>query len=226
MFTFFKYNNKKKKSTHNVLLNHERGFTLLELIVVMIIFVSMTSVVMFNFRGFSDNTNLSNLVYDIALEIKTSQTLGSSTLDTAVTEQNLFGKTWVITEISKYIPNANDGNSITTFRDTGGGNVYGINDPGDGDVTLRSSEVLGGQITSIATCVGNSCDELNAVYIGFRRPRPEPIVFSQDCSGSSDGLESGLARCSGHIEITVQATGDQENTGQIIVESSGHIHAR
>jgi len=220
MFTFFRYN-KKKKSTHNVELNHQHGFTLLELIVVMIIFVSMTSVVMFNFRGFSDNTNLSNLVYDIALEIKTSQTLGSSTLDTAVTEQNLFGKTWVITEISK------TGNDMTTFRDTGGPlSIYGVNDPSQEDVTLRSSEILGGEITSIATCVGNSCDELNAVYIGFRRPRPEPIVFSPDCGGSSDGLEGGLARCSGHIEITVQATGDQENTGQIIVESSGHIHAR
>jgi prepilin-type N-terminal cleavage/methylation domain-containing protein len=67
---FFLNHFKKKIST--------RGFTLIELLLVIAIFGIMSSVAIFNFRGFSGNSLVDNLAYDIALSIREAQTAGGA----------------------------------------------------------------------------------------------------------------------------------------------------
>lgn len=50
------------------------GMTFIELIVVMGIFATIASTVLFNYRDFSENVNLKNLAQNIALQVKRAQT--------------------------------------------------------------------------------------------------------------------------------------------------------
>ena len=56
----------------------ESGFTLMELMVSISIFVIMTVLLIVKFGNFNQNTNITNLAYDIALTLRTAQTYGMS----------------------------------------------------------------------------------------------------------------------------------------------------
>ena len=51
----------------------EKGFTLIEMVFVFVIFAVMASITLFNFRGFNEKLQFNNLVQDIALRIVTAQ---------------------------------------------------------------------------------------------------------------------------------------------------------
>ncbi len=53
--------------------NNEGGFTLIEIITVILIFAIVSSIVMFNFRNFSSRVQFNNLAQDIALRIVQAQ---------------------------------------------------------------------------------------------------------------------------------------------------------
>lgn len=57
-----------------------KGFTLIELIVSLAIFTLITSMVLYNYRGFNNDIVVSNLAYEVALEIRTAQVYGLSVL--------------------------------------------------------------------------------------------------------------------------------------------------
>ena len=59
------------------LKRHKRGFTIVELVVVMGIFAGLASVVLFQFSDFSSNITLQNLAQQIAVQVKKAQTQGS-----------------------------------------------------------------------------------------------------------------------------------------------------
>lgn len=63
-----------KKNTH-----HYTGFTLVEFIVIMSIFVIMIGVVLFNFTGFRSAVTMENLAQDIALSIRQIQVSAGAT---------------------------------------------------------------------------------------------------------------------------------------------------
>ncbi len=56
-----------------------RGFTLIEFIVIISIFAVMASVALFNFNGFRSNIGLNNLAHDIGLTIRQAQVFGWAT---------------------------------------------------------------------------------------------------------------------------------------------------
>ena len=54
-------------------LGSEKGFTLIEMVFVFVIFAIMATITLFNFRGFNTKLQFNNLVQDIALRIVTAQ---------------------------------------------------------------------------------------------------------------------------------------------------------
>jgi prepilin-type N-terminal cleavage/methylation domain-containing protein len=65
-------NKNRKKDSKN------KGFTLLEILVVLVIFSIFTAIVMFNYSKFQGNIILSNMAYETALSLRESQTYGIS----------------------------------------------------------------------------------------------------------------------------------------------------
>ena len=57
-------------------INKKAGFTLVELLVTISIFVILTGVVLFNSNSFDSTVLLNNFGYDIALTIKQAQSFG------------------------------------------------------------------------------------------------------------------------------------------------------
>ena len=58
-----------------------RGFTVVELLVVVSIMVIMTTIVLFNYNKFNDSMLISNLAYDVSLTIRQAQTYGVAVLE-------------------------------------------------------------------------------------------------------------------------------------------------
>jgi len=199
----------------------ERGFTFIEFIVIMSIFAIMSTVVLFNFKGFRSSVSVSNLVYDLALEIKTAQTLGVSAPGGI---NSVINAEPVITVLFDYSSGAFT-NSFITFREMTGGSLgeYDQNN----DVMIRQSTVMGGVLDDICIQQGqgqSSCSSLpGPVYISFRRPDPEPIITSQSCGGGTlPGFS--FSTCTGRLKINMHAKDDPMRAYSIIIEPSGQVH--
>ncbi len=57
----------------NFSLGNEKGFTIIEMVFVFLIFAVMASITLFNFRGFNEKLQFNNLIQDIALRVVTAQ---------------------------------------------------------------------------------------------------------------------------------------------------------
>ncbi len=53
--------------------NNEKGFTLIEMVFVFVIFAIMASITLFNFRGFNTKLQFNNLTQDVALRVVSAQ---------------------------------------------------------------------------------------------------------------------------------------------------------
>jgi type II secretory pathway pseudopilin PulG len=199
-----------------------RGFTFVEFIVIISIFAIMASIALFNFRGFRTSVRTNNLVYDVALQIKSAQTLGVSApgeLDASVGG----GFEQVVTTMFDYT-GGTTGFSPTfiTFRDVYGGGK-GVYDAGI-DVIIHTSTLVGGYPARIEVCTSStSCTAVNSsVSISFQRPDPEPVITSSDCSGP---LAGGYLypMCEGAVRIAIVAEDAPSKVQYIYVEPTGQI---
>ena len=68
--------------------NHNRGFTVVELIVTVTIFVFMTALIIVRYGAYNQGTMMTNLAYDVALAVRTAQTYGVSVKVSSPTGQD------------------------------------------------------------------------------------------------------------------------------------------
>jgi type II secretory pathway pseudopilin PulG len=204
MFYFFQKN------------KQQAGFTVIEFIVIMSIFAAMAAVALFNFRDFSDVSTLNNLTFDIALEIKRAQTIGSSSIDD-------FSGSRLPSAMSVFFRHDNNGifeDQFEVYRERQSSTTnFGIIDTDD--VLDRSSQIRGGRIVGIENC-SNVCDAItDDIAVSFVRPRTEPVILSSDCDSGGPHTTSTLRQCTGELRITVAS----ENREKVIhVEPSGNIY--
>ena len=197
----------------------QRGFTVVEFIVILSIFAVMASVTLFNFRDFSDTTSLTNLAFDIALEVKRAQTIGSSSIDDTMGAQS------AVTVFFPYDASSNSFNSTfevyREFELTGSG-VLGELEESDGDIVDRVSRLQDASGVSMERCDGNSCSDVNDdVAISFMRPRTEPIILSDGCSGSPHAMSGSTPQCQGVLNILIES---DDRSKKIVVEPTGNIY--
>lgn len=147
----------------------QRGFTLVEIIAVLGIFMVLTSIVVFNYSKFRSDTVLTNMAYEVALTIREAQIYGVSARSSGVSFENAYG----------------------IFIPTSSSNQYSVYSDGNGDLLFSGDDCLlsGGdtcvttynfqnsiKISQLDVKIGGSCQPASTLSISFKRPNPEPII--------------------------------------------------
>jgi prepilin-type N-terminal cleavage/methylation domain-containing protein len=173
-----------------------KGFTLVELMVSVAIFVIISSVILARHSQFSGTILIKNLAYDIALSIRKAQVFGLSIRE----YKGKFD--------SGYGVHFNSDSSYIFFSDTNGNNVYnsGVDD-------IIDTLTLGGGNKISKFCADTQCS-ITSLDIVFNRPNPDAIITkNSDNSVEFPSAEVTIVSPQG-IEWTIRTV----NTGQISVE--------
>lgn len=188
----------------------QRGFTLVEFVVILAIFAIMAGVALFNFRGFESRVSLTNLAHDIALTIRQAQVAGISASESL----EIQGFSGTSKTRGVYFQWDNDNKeflkTFTTFIDR--------TPPNDGFFAERTDQVLD-EITInspdriVSIMLDNGVSQIQAsedVHITFTRPDPDAIIRM-----------TGSTLTYGGATITIESlSGEQRD---IRVEKSGQI---
>lgn len=182
------------------------GFSLVELIVVVAIFLIVAGVVLFNQNRFSSNVSINNFAYNVALDIRKAQIYG------LLVREESAGAGF-------------DSGYGVRFQKDGEGIIYARffadeNNDGEYDGSGESIGIFdfaeGNAVSDVCTtrCLNSASSSIDYVDITFKRPDPDASI--------KDSLGSGERN---NVLITVRsALGDKTkniivlNTGQISVE--------
>jgi len=191
--------------------NSNRGFTLVELMVAVAIFVLITTVILARHSKFSGSILVENLAYDIALSIRKAQVYGLSIKEVEVgTDEFNAG-------YGLHFDNTSD-NSYIFFVDKPapgldvGDRIYG------GETEKIETLTLGGGNIISKFCVNSPLKcfpgALTSIDIIFERPNPEAfITINGDNSIKYSSAEITIRSPRG-VEWNIESTG----TGQISVQ--------
>jgi prepilin-type N-terminal cleavage/methylation domain-containing protein len=215
-----------------------RGFTLVEMIVVAAIFTVITSVVMFKYGDFTSNMLVTNMAYEIALEIRQAQVFGLGargsddgagnavfTRPYGVFINLLDGSTGSDEEgaletkkIQFFIDrNTDEEEGYGQCNATGGAGVCSCaNDECISQVTLQRNIKIT-EVRTNAVGSGDTCESSNVEYmaITFKRPSPEARIERQGQELNPDDYE--------FVQIKVEAPGSSVNPSYVLVRKSGQI---
>ncbi len=201
-----------------------KGFTLIELMVVLAIVAVVTSIVLNNQSSFNKTLVLANTAYDIALTLRSAQTYGLGSRGVGAAANVGYGVHFV----------RGDADSFTFFADTAGGaSCAGATPdckPGDHVYTDADTVVqayaLGNGMTVSDLCAYSlgswSCayaegGGLASLDIVFSRPNPDPFM-SKDGSYPEDPTFRVTTAC-------LVISSPQGSAHYISVGSSGQINA-
>lgn len=198
------------------------GFTLVELLVSISIFVFMTALVMSRYGTFSQQTTLSNLAYDVALTIRQAQSYGLSVRGTDWSNDSSDFSSYYGVYFS---PVSN--NNFTLFSKLSSqSNTYDSSDPSSG--TVVSNYVLKQGATILSLCVlASSSQDCNSssnpfygtgvdyrLTISFKRPDPNAVICISTPAGPC--VLYNVAK------ITVRSA-DGSDTRSITISKAGQI---
>lgn len=199
-------------------LKHIQGFSLVELLVVVSIFIIITSVVIFNQNKFSSDISISNVAYRVALDIRKAQVYGILVRDDEVDFEGAYG-----IHFRKKRDNTVEYFLFADSQRTAGENNYLIYDGDNGDdqrITPIYSLAEGNVFKNICTYDSSGRDEkcffsagiqAQNVDIVFKRPEPSAII-----TDSTSGTRKR------RVDITITSSlGDKTHT--IKTFSSGQI---
>ncbi len=204
----------------------KKGFTLIELMVTIVIFVLLTTVVLFTQGGFNNSILLNNLVYDMSLTIRQTQVYGSGVQESIHTSSfpsygvyfspsNLGNDSFMVFSVPDTItawPYFDISNNNTSFQCT-------INDL----QCIQKYNVKNGFFIS-QICVGdnetdcknNILGPANDLYIIFKRPSPNALIYT-DAGGNTTKAQN-------YAKITVSSADGA--TSSIVVTGLGQIYVQ
>jgi prepilin-type N-terminal cleavage/methylation domain-containing protein len=156
-----------------------RGFTLIEMLVVIGIITIVSALVLANNNKFGGRIQLQNLAYDIGLAIREAQVYGISV-------QRFNNTTSFAPAYGMYFTT----NSPTTYLLFGDNTPNGVYDIGAGELVEQTTIRSGYTIDQLyATPPGESERAVTTLNITFRRPDPDAYIsregdtFSFDANG-------------------------------------------
>jgi len=198
-----------------------KGFTLLELIVSIAIFVFMTALLIAKFGNFNQSALLTNLAYDVAITLRTAQTFSISSVNanTGATPFQYPHGVHITTATTPANPET-DNTKIIMFTDVNSDGKY---NPSSSDVIENIYTLSRGAVISYL-CIGdeNNCApakrgpsdiNLSSADITFRRPDPSALIVGSAASGFQQSV---------YIEISIP--GVTNGTRAIVVSNNGQIY--
>ena len=194
--------------------NWSGGFTVVELLVTVAIFVFMTALIIFRYGSFNQGAILTDLAYDVASTVRTAQTYGVSVKATApVAGVQLYNSAYGV-DFSLDTPT-----KFTMFADTPSGTV-GVFDASDSG-TSTYNLMQGAKITQL--CTGSQASDCNAVHaldISFKRPNPSAVFYS--CTSSCGTLGNWSPDSHSYAAITISSA-DNTSARTVEVRRNGQI---
>ncbi len=211
---------------HNKQKNMKKGFTLVELLVTISMFVIITGVVLVNSKKFDSTVLLHNFAYDVALTIKQAQTYAVNVRETSnlgVSSDNLFKYDYGV----YFDVDQNGGTTnFVLFNDVvGAGGLGGpdrIYDSGistcstvDPECIQRYSMQKGTSIQYL--CAGTGDLDCNSntkkLAILFKRPNLSAYIYADNSAVQSDYAKIVLSSLDGA-------------TSTVVVTSAGQIYIK
>lgn len=193
----------------NIKLSNRRsngGFTLIELMITISIFVFMTALILAKYNSYYSGTLFNNIAYDIALSIRQAQNYGISVKINDDPNDKSFNRAYGV-----WFPGSGSSSS---------NNIFGIFKY-DNTLNWANSVVEkeyrlkhGATFKSFKVLYGGSDVAVDNLEIIFQRPDPEAII-----NGAKDGT---VYQKVNSVTITLLAV-DGVTTKEITVNSSGMI---
>jgi prepilin-type N-terminal cleavage/methylation domain-containing protein len=136
--------------------NTKKGFTLLELLFVIGIFSILTSITIYNYGDFNNNIIMSNMAYEVALEIRQAQVYGLSVRGVSTAAGQLFDTRYGVTFGVDYDAEGRDANKdFVIFSD-----YWPYKDPEDGIDTPSGDGFCNSVIGTLnSRCSVSYCEE-------------------------------------------------------------------
>lgn len=198
-----------------------RGFTLVELLVSLAIFVAMTSVIVTKFGAFNQSTLLTDTAYDIALVVRLAQSYGLSVKSAVAGSSNFsypYGLDFNRGTAASCGGATSDPATLVLFADS---SPAGAPDGmcGVSDASVSTYLIIRGAVVS-ALCVGSDPDQchqpdnsVSRLNVSFQRPNPEAVIC---------GSNGGEPTCNyAYAEATIQGT--DQGTRTIVMRQNGQI---
>lgn len=196
---------------------HKGGFTLVELLVTITMFVIITGVVLVNSNKFDSSVLLHNFAYDVAITIKQAQSYGVNVKESSLgTFTSAYGVYFDISYNTNFV----------IFNDLNNDKIYGngdvtqcpANDPINLECIQKYSMTRGTSIASM--CVGRddpTCSNVSKLSILFQRPNLGALIYINGAN-TIDSNNSSYAKI-----ILSSASGA---TSTVVVTSIGQIYVK
>ncbi len=212
----------------------EKGFSVVELIVVISIFVIMLSISMFNYGKAQEKVEATNLAEDIALTLRQAQVYGISASGHVLAGEDFYNSTtesqyYDVTGEARDITHDRSvrgvaikigSNVVDLFEDSGPNNNFYFSDGEDTILDERKIYSSDVSIASIDVCDGTQCvrknDNDGVLSISFQRPYPDAYIIYR--RGSSSPKQYSVVT----INITSSTGGDVLKS--VTINSIGNIY--
>ncbi len=179
----------------------KRGFTVVELLVVMSIFTVITTLILVSSSKFNSDTAVKNLAYDIALIIRQAQVYGISAREFGVGSGS-FNYRYGIHF------NASNPDTIIMYADSNANNTYdGVLEQVD-VYTLKNGNTVSSLCVTPPSGPAICGPTITRVDLLFKRPNPDALIHANPQAGVYQSAEMTLRAANGTTQrIVVYSTG-------------------
>lgn len=227
-----------KKKLNN---QRQKGMTLIELLVALVIFSIITGIVLFNYGDFNASLTMQNLADDIALTVRRAQSYAIGVRGREGSFQVGYGVHFGVTSYDPTKRDADDvlyqgsNKSFILYKDdfTDTEHHYISKDSCGGETSclemlyIKSSDYISGigvKISGVGDVEYLGDENPSGVSIFFRRPSPEPYIYVLGDDGKYWGIENGAGKPQiDDVKIEISSLKDPDSKKYITISNTGQI---